>query len=165
MADKKDGIESLKKYRVKTREELAANQRNRPVAKQGLNPNVRGNPTLDAKSQSIGEMGFSPDMLAEVPQSLMDVRVSDLEDFARKMVGFDVRNPRVNALTIEEIQGIEALFADTKEQTLATIAGRLGPEMTSIGGLGVANVDVSCCCCTPCCCCAATETNPFADAS
>lgn len=161
-------------FRVRTRKELLAGKEKRVQANEkrvrasvqaipgfGLNPLVPGNPFRDEKLRTVEDMGFDPELLKQVPESVRQLTVNDLDDFARRMSGLDVRNKRVEALTIEDIQGIEALFADTKEMALVAIAGRLG-EGVGLDGLGLAEVDVSCCCCTPCCCCAATESNPFA---
>jgi len=134
-------------FRIRSREELAQLKRKREYPNTGLNPDLRGNPTLQYKLQRISEMGFDKEALARVPEGVLSLTVSDLDDFAKKMVGLEIRNPRVDSLTLEEIQGIEFLFTDNKEQVLATVASKLreGGEFAA----AAESVDVSCCCCTP----------------
>jgi len=91
-----------------------------------------------------------------VPRAVQDLSVSDLEDFAKKMAGLPSTNPNVDRLTIEDIQGIEYLFAEEKSLVLTRVATQI-----SNGGLKASDVDVSCCCCTPCCCCAAADVDPI----
>ena len=150
-------------FKALTRDEILEQAKTirRPVTtKPGMNPFEAGtSPIKDDKLRTVSEMGFDDDLLKQVPASVLALSVVDLEDFGRKMAGIDVTNPRVNALTIEDIQGIEALFADSKQLALAAVANRLAAA-DSLGS--VAEVDVSCCCCTPCCCCAAAEIDPFA---
>lgn len=108
------------------------------------------------KSTTISEMGFAKRDLEQVPDRVRDLSVNDLEDFAKRMAGLPTRNPVVEKLSVEDIQGIEFLFAQEKNAILARVATQ-GATLAA-----AASVDVSCCCCTPCCCCAATETQPFA---
>jgi hypothetical protein len=73
------------------------------------------------------------------------------------MAGVAQQNPNVDRLTIEDIQGIEYLFAE--EKTL--ILSRVARQISASGNLKATDVDVSCCCCTPCCCCAAADVDPI----
>jgi len=103
-------------------------------------------------------MGFDPELLRTVPAVVRDLTTNDLEDLANKLTGVEVNNPRIDRLTIEELQGVEALFADARAKVLQHVA----VDMGNTRGLASARgVDISCCCCTPCCCCAASDTSPF----
>lgn len=109
-----------------------------------------------SKSVTIAEMGFAKTDLEQVPEMVRGLTVNDLEDFAKRMAGLPTRNETVAKLSVEDIQGIEYLFAQEKSAILTRVATQ-GATLSA-----AASVDVSCCCCTPCCCCAATETHPFA---
>lgn len=112
------------------------------------------------KSRRVFEMGFDGTLLKQVSSKVAALSVSDLEDLGKRFAGLPVENRNIDGLTVDDIQGLDELFRDQKEQALADIAGRVGAS--PIGGQrDLAEVDVSCCCCTPCCCCAATETNPL----
>ena len=126
----------------------------------GAKPGTRTNPFRRELRRKIADMGFDEQLLRQVSPKVRELTIQDLEDFARKIAGAEVANPRVTSLTVEDMQGIEALFRDQREQALATAAMRLGDTSS----LAATSVDVSCCCCTPCCCCAATEVSPFAGA-
>lgn len=103
-------------------------------------------------------MGVDPELLAQMSERVRGLMAHDLEDLSRRVAGVEVQNPRVDSLTIEDIQGIEALFRDQRKGVLVTLASTLGNE----GTLGQQKgVNVSCCCCTPCCSCAASEVSPF----
>jgi len=105
----------------------------------------------------IVAMGVDPALLAQMSERVQSLNAQDLEDLSRRVAGAEVQNARVNALTIEDIQGIEALFRDQRAGVLVTLASTLGNE----GTMGQQKVSVSCCCCTPCCSCAASEPSPF----
>jgi hypothetical protein len=124
----------------------------------GMNPDDRLNPEKDAQLRQVRNMGFDRELLAQVSPKVLDLTVSDLNDLAKKFVGIDVKNDAVNSMTIEDLQGMEALFADAKTRILQNVAGSIG-DMGNVTNL--VSVDVSCCCCTPCCCCAASDTSPF----
>lgn len=109
-----------------------------------------------SKSVTIAEMGFAKVDLEQVPEKVRYLTVNDLEDFAKRMSGLPTQNSTVAKLSIEDIQGIEYLFAQEKSAILTRVAAQ-GATLAAD-----TSVDVSCCCCTPCCCCAATETHPFA---
>jgi hypothetical protein len=120
-------------------------------------PTSRVNTLKVAKSRKISEMGFEEKDLRQVPRAVQDLSVTDLEDFAKKMAGVTQFNPNVERLTIEDIQGIEYLFAEEKNLILTRVAS----QISATGSLKATDVDVSCCCCTPCCCCAAADVDPI----
>jgi hypothetical protein len=120
-------------------------------------PTSKVNTLKQTKSRTIAQMGFEERDLRQVPRAVQDLTVSDLEDFAKKMAGVGTTNPAIERLTIEDIQGIEYLFAEEKNLVLARVASQL----TNVGSLAASDVDVSCCCCTPCCCCAAADVDPL----
>lgn len=123
----------------------------------GMDPAAQTNPLKLSRERKIAEMGFDEELLRQMPQGILDMTAQDLEDYASAIAGVEVHNPKVNALTIEDMQGIEALFREQRNQALVTLASRLGDKGNVQGG----GVSVSCCCCSPCCCCAATEISPF----
>ena len=106
---------------------------------------------------TIAQMGFAKEDLEQVPDTVRALTVNDLEDFAKRMAGLPTQNKAVARLTVEDIQGIEFLFAQEKSAILTRVAASGATSLAAD-----TSVDVSCCCCTPCCCCAATETHPFA---
>ena len=120
-------------------------------------PTSKVNTSRQAKSRTIAEMGFEDRDLKQVSRTVQALTVSDLEDFAQQMSGVGTKNPVVERLTIEDIQGIEYLFAEEKNLALSRVAS----QITSVGNLAATDVDVSCCCCTPCCCCAAADVDPM----
>jgi len=144
-------------------QELAALKRDSPQDQaereqlKGVAPGSRDNPFRRSQTRRIADMGFDEQLLRQMSMRVREMTVDDLEAFAKRIAGVPTTNPRVNNLTVEDMQGIEALFKDQREQALATAAVRLGDTST----LAASSVDVSCCCCTPCCCCAATEVSPF----
>jgi hypothetical protein len=139
------------KFKIRTREELARLN----VAKLPTSSKATVKKEL---LRSIEEMGFAKRDLEVVPRNVRKLTVNDLQDFAKKMAGVPQRNPVVDKLTIEDIQGIEYLFGSTKQAALGRLS--VSPGKT----LGAkARVDISCCCCTPCCCCAAADVDPFVD--
>jgi hypothetical protein len=144
------------KFAPETQEELARKARRETNAPTTNLPTSKKRSVQTELLRTISDMGFREEDLEQVPRTVRNLTVADLEDFARKMAGVPQHNPAVNRLTIEDIQGIEYLFGSTKQQALEFIAGRNALRLEAI------DIDVSCCCCTPCCCCAATEVDPFA---
>jgi hypothetical protein len=137
-------------FKPKSAQELAKGDNKAPL------PTSKNNVFKQAKNRKISEMGFEDRDLRQVPRAVQDLSVSDLEDFAKKMAGIDQTNPNVDRLTIEDVQGIEYLFAEEKNLVLTRISSQI-----AAGGLKASDVDVSCCCCTPCCCCAAADVDPI----
>jgi hypothetical protein len=106
----------------------------------------------------ITAMGVDPELLTQMSQRVQSLTAQDLQDLTRRVAGLETPNALVNALTIEDIQGIEALFRDQRKQVIVTLAASLGDQ----GTMGQQkDVNVSCCCCTPCCTCAAADVSPF----
>jgi len=114
------------------------------------------------KGIKISDMGFDQEVLRAIPQKILTLTDLDLQDLATKVSTGTSNNPKVNSLTIQELQGIEYIFKDYREQKLATIASSIG-DAQSLGAQSDfgAEWSVSCCSCTPCCCCAAVDMNPF----
>jgi hypothetical protein len=119
-------------------------------------------PLIPQKAIRIADMGFDPGVLSQVPPKVLDLTDLDLQDLATKVAGGTTTNPRVNSLNIQDLQGIEYIFKDYREQKLATIASSIG-DTQSLAAQAVIGAEwsISCCCCTPCCCCAAVDMNPF----
>jgi hypothetical protein len=138
-------------FKPKSAEELAKRDKKEPL------PTSKVNTSKQAKRRKISEMGFEDRDLRQVSRTVQDLTVSDLEDFAKQMSGVGTQNPVVERLTIEDVQGIEYLFAEEKNLILSRVAS----QITTVGSLKATDVDVSCCCCTPCCCCAAADVDPI----
>ena len=141
----------MAEFKIRSREELAK------LDTRGALPTANVQSVHNELTQRIDQMGFSKETLGKVTPVVREMTVADLRDFERKMAGVPQRNPVVQKLTIEDIQGVEYLFGSVKEAALSRIA----VSTDNLGDLA-ADVDVSCCCCTPCCCCAAADTDPFA---
>jgi hypothetical protein len=125
----------------------------------GMDTRLKGNPLKTEKTRTIATMGFHKDLLALVPPTVQALSVQDLHDMATRFSGSPVQNAKINALSIQEIQSIEVLFRDARNQALAAAATVM--VAGSQAQLNDVNIDVSCCCCTPCCSCAATDVHPF----
>jgi hypothetical protein len=138
-------------FKPRSAEELAKRDKKEPL------PTSKVNMLKQSKTRTIAEMGFEERDLRQVPRAVRDLTVADLEDFARKMAGVGTTNPNVERLTIEDVQGIEYLFAEEKNLVLSRVAS----QISAVGNLKATDVDVSCCCCTPCCCCAAADVDPI----
>lgn len=89
-------------------------------------------------STSITQLGLTNEGISKLTAPARRLTKSDLEALGRA----DMSNPRVSALTVEDIASIRVAFGTAYR-----------PGASSGGGLAAA--DVSCCCCTPCCCAAA----------
>jgi hypothetical protein len=85
-----------------------------------------------------------------------DLTVKDLNDLAAEFSGVPTNNDTLTALSLEDLNSLEAVFTEVKIQTAKAA------REAAASGAGAPDVSVSCCCCTPCCSCAATETAPFA---
>jgi hypothetical protein len=138
-------------FKPRSAEELAKRDKKEPL------PTSKVNTTKQAKGRKIAEMGFEDRDLRQVSKTVQALTVADLEDFAKQMSGVGTKNPVVERLTIEDVQGIEFLFAEEKNLVLSRVA----TQISAAGNLAATNVDVSCCCCTPCCCCAAADVDPI----
>ncbi len=138
----------MAKFNPKSRDELAK------YATEGPLPTSEKQSLHNELLQTVSDMGFADGDLRQVPTTVRQMTVADLNDFARKMSGVPQNNPLVNKLTVKDIQGVEFLFGATKNAALSRVA--------SVDELAELEIDVSCCCCTPCCCCAATDVQPFA---
>jgi len=148
----------MAEFRARTAEELAGTRRAEDRGDGGMDPLASGNPRKQGLNRKMRDMGFDPELLRTVPAVVRDLTTNDLEDLAKKLTGVEVNNPRIDRLTIEDLQGVEALFADARAKVLQHVA----VDMGNTRGLASARgVDISCCCCTPCCCCAASDTSPF----
>jgi len=119
-------------------------------------------PTGTQKGIKISDMGFDAEVLKGVPQKILSLTDVDLQDLATKISGGTTSNARVNALNVQDLQAIEYIFKDYREQRLASIAASLGDaqSLAAQSDFG-AEWSISCCSCTPCCCCAAVDMNPF----
>jgi len=114
------------------------------------------NQTLQRRVNDVGaDLGVSVTPTSRAG----DLNVKDLYDLAAEFSGVPSNNPKVSALTIEDINSLEAVFYDVKMNAVRTArdASAYGGEAGERGLF-----DISCCCCTPCCSCAAAETAPFA---
>ena len=87
---------------------------------------------------NIAQLGLTDDAVAKLTEPAKQLTKKDLEALGRA----DLSNPKVGALTVDDIASIRTAFST---------GYRPGGGM----GGGVAAADVSCCCCTPCCCAAA----------
>lgn len=96
---------------------------------------------------------------AKATPRVRELDIQDLNDLATKFHGHEVDNPKVQALTLEDIQSIEEVFSGAKEEGArrAQREGLPGPTPEE-----PIDWSISSCCCTPCCCCAAAEVDPFA---
>ena len=138
-------------FKPKSAEELAKRDKKEPL------PTSKVNTTKQAKGRKISDMGFEDRDVRQVSRTVQDLTVADLEDFAKHMAGVGTQNPVIERLTIEDVQGIEYLFAEEKSLVLSRVAS----QISAVGNLKATDVDVSCCCCTPCCCCAAADVDPI----
>jgi hypothetical protein len=96
---------------------------------------------------------------ARANTKVRELTVKDLRDLEVKFKGRNPRNPKVDALDIDDLKNIEEVFAEHKR------AAAQRADAEGIPGPAPGQPDdwsVSCCCCTPCCCCAAAEVDPFA---
>ncbi|SPF36840.1 hypothetical protein SBA4_1920014 [Candidatus Sulfopaludibacter sp. SbA4] len=87
---------------------------------------------------------------------------SDFEDMTK---AFSVppqptTNPKIKALTTQDLVSIDGLFSDYRGKIIANFKGGESPHLRM-----VASGSSCCCCCTPCCSCcsAASLTQPFAE--
>lgn len=124
-------------------------------------PKVPAGPNEIAQQAAlpISQMGVDPELLAQMSRRVQSLTGRDLEDLTRRIAGVEVQNELVTSLTLEDIQGLEALFRDQRKQTLVNLAATMGDD----GSIAQQKLNVSCCCCTPCCSCAATDVSPFED--
>jgi hypothetical protein len=86
-----------------------------------------------------------------------DLTVKDLNDLAAEFSGVPTNNPALTALSLEDLNSLEAVFTEVKIQTAKAA------REAAASGAGAPDVSVSCCSCTPCCCCAAADTAPFGE--
>ena len=70
-------------------------------------------------------------------------------------------NPKIKALTTQDLVSIEGLFASYRGTIVANFHAGEVQQLRATAKSG----DSCCCCCTPCCCCssAASQTQPFAE--
>jgi len=114
-------------------------------------------------NQFAVEKIFPPDRLTHFNVSPL-VRSLNPNDFADMAKAFSVpphptANPKIKALTTQDLVSIEGLFSDYRGGIIANFHQGTAPIVTA-----VAAGSSCCCCCTPCCSCcsAASQTQPFA---
>jgi BMFP domain-containing protein YqiC len=112
------------------------------------------NPTKAQQLRTVADLDLVERETLERTPRIADLTVRDLNDLAAEFSGVPTNNPKVAALSLEDIQDIESVFFDFKVAA--------GKDLAQIGKGQLASVDVSCCCCTPCCCCAATDMSESA---
>lgn len=99
------------------------------------------------------EPDFPGPVLKKATARVKSLTVRDLNELAGTFLGHETYNPRLKALTPEDLRSLEEVFRGQRDRAL-----KLAESVESLAD--AKGWSTSCCSCTPCCCAAAID--PFA---